>query len=120
MGIDLKEIGHRVRDALKAAGYDQNDLAKRVGLTASAISNNLTGKTAMSTETYVAVADMTGKSIDWLMTGKEPQTNTVVSEQAETYSEFKIVRDVYEMKVEGRTLQERIAMIQQMLDAIRR
>ena len=57
-------------------GFSQDDLAEKVHVTRQAVSNWETGKTQPDIETLTSMAEYFGVSVEYLIYGKEPVTNT--------------------------------------------
>lgn len=70
MNIDRKAIGRRVEAVLNEARLKKVDLARRLEITSPSVSNYINGKTAMSDESLLAVSDLAGINIHWLVTGE--------------------------------------------------
>lgn len=73
------EVGARIREAVKAAGGPGTVFAKS-GLAVSTINKSLAGLNLPSTETLIKLAQGTERSIDWLLTGKEPGASVAIAE----------------------------------------
>ena len=67
-------IGSRLRDQRKRVGLSQRELAQRVGVTASALSQVETDQTKPSVKTLLALVTELGVSLDWIYRtdGAEP------------------------------------------------
>lgn len=63
-------IGNRVRACRKAAHLSQNDLAVRIGATPTIVSRWERGTAAPGRESCVALAEVFGCSLDWLIRGE--------------------------------------------------
>ncbi len=75
-----KQIGDRLR-ALRCAGrYSRKDIAARIGLTAKYYADIERGTCGMSVDTLLALANVYGVSLDYLVRGKE---NALSDEQVE-------------------------------------
>jgi transcriptional regulator with XRE-family HTH domain len=69
------ELGRRIAAARMAAGIDsQAELARRLGVTRSAVSQWESGQARPSTKTLCRIAMQTARDVDWLATGRTPQT----------------------------------------------
>lgn len=65
------EVRHRMRIAREFAGLEQEELAERMGVTRSTISNAENGKGAPRRTTINAWALACGVPASWILTGKE-------------------------------------------------
>ncbi|CUH68656.1 transcriptional repressor DicA [Thalassovita gelatinovora] len=63
------EIGHRLRAARKALGYNQTDFAKRAGFTKGQVSNWEGGAHRPSLDACIAMRETYGLSIDFIIFG---------------------------------------------------
>jgi len=68
--IDWKDVGRRLREL---RGYDmtQAQFARRIGVTQGFLSYVERGEKEISPEVLVRISREFGKSVDWLLTGKE-------------------------------------------------
>jgi len=68
--IDWKAVGRRIREL---RGYDttQADFARRIGVTQGFLSYVERGEKEISPEVLVQISREFGKTVDWLLTGKE-------------------------------------------------
>jgi transcriptional regulator with XRE-family HTH domain len=62
-------LGSYLREARLAARLEQIELAERVGVSRSAVSNYETGKTEPNASTFVRWAQATGADLNWLAGG---------------------------------------------------
>lgn len=67
MEVDYIKIGRRVREARKALGWQQAELAFRAGLTTSHMSHIETGQTKVALPTIVKIANALSVSVDELL-----------------------------------------------------
>ena len=65
----MTTIGERIKAAREARGFTQQTLARAMRISRGAVSNWEAGK-GVSRENLMRVADITGASIEWLMTGQ--------------------------------------------------
>lgn len=86
MTISAKDIGQRIKFALKQAGLNQRSLAKLLGITDASVSAYIQGDARMTEESYALLSEKSGVSIDWLITGKPP-TEIQSTSQPVTVSE---------------------------------
>jgi DNA-binding XRE family transcriptional regulator len=73
------DLGHGIRAARSEYGWSQAELGRRVGVSASAISQMERGRLGLSLETAIEVAEQLGLSFDRLLRG--PATDHVVVEE---------------------------------------
>lgn len=67
--VIARSIGERIRQARKAQGYSQSDLAHRVGVSQPAIANWESGVHDPRRLTLAKLADALGAPLDWLAAG---------------------------------------------------
>lgn len=66
------DTGARLRRARNGAGLLQRDIAKAVGKTVQAVNQWEAGIHPIPIDAAVIYSQLTGKSLDWLLAGKEP------------------------------------------------
>lgn len=66
-------ISDRLRSLIAEKNLSRKDVCDASGLSESALSNYLNGRTPQSLESIVALADFLGVSLDYLILGKEPE-----------------------------------------------
>lgn len=66
------EVHHRLRIAREYAGYDQDQLAKIIGISRNTVGNAEKAKVAPRTIVVNAWAMACGVPRDWILTGKHP------------------------------------------------
>ena len=64
------EVGNRLQELRKNAGYTQEQLAEKVNISSNALSNYETGIRLMRIDTAQEIADALKISTDYLLTGK--------------------------------------------------
>jgi len=75
MGVDLKKIGARMRDARSRAGLTQEQLASMVGVTGSAVSQWENGQTMPDLKPIIALCQSSrANSADEILAGTRPST----------------------------------------------
>lgn len=76
-----KLLGPRIAALRKAAGLNQQTLAARLGVSASAIGMYEQGRREPSAQTLVAMAEVFGVSTDFLLTGRSqtPRETQILS-----------------------------------------
>ena len=63
----------RVRTAIRDAGVNHSEVARRIGLDASKLSKSLAGVRKFRVEEVSRIAELTGVTTDWLTTGRKAQ-----------------------------------------------
>lgn len=66
-------IADRVRDVIQASGLSQRDFGARIGLDESKLSKSLKGIRRFSSVDLARIAELSGRTVDWFVTGTEPQ-----------------------------------------------
>jgi AcrR family transcriptional regulator len=76
----------RVRSAIKDAGINHSEVARKIGLDASKLSKSLAGTRKFRVEEISGIAELTGVTTDWLTTGRKagPPRRAMVTENPET------------------------------------
>lgn len=123
MKTDPKAIGARIKSVLDKAGMTQRALSERLHVTDPTVSAYIRGTAGIPADVYAVISEIGKVSIDWIITGKEESKSqvTIVSELSERYSpESLTVADMFEVKVEGKTAQERLDFIREIMDTIRK
>jgi len=72
-GVPQIEVRHRLRIAREYAGLEQEELAERMGITRSTVSNAENGKGAPRRTTINAWALACGVPASWILTGISPE-----------------------------------------------
>jgi len=89
-----ESINKRITQARKATGKTQNEFALACGITQQALSKIESGRTESPTADFVAkVAEQSGCSIEWLITGKEhhaTQQDDVPNDLKALFQEIKL------------------------------
>lgn len=67
--IDWKAVGRRIRQ-LRGFELTQKDFARQVGISQSQLSRYEKGKSEIGPEVLLRFANRSGKSVEWLLTGK--------------------------------------------------
>lgn len=131
MKTDQKEIGVRIKAILKKKGMTQRALAESLGTTDTTVSNYIKGTAGIPTAVYALVAELGGVSIDWLITGRETdvvsdvpveniQPLTIAEQIGEGYGpEVKLMADYLEVKIKGKTAEERLQIVEEIMEQIR-
>ena len=105
--IRLMDRGQRIKKARKSAKLTQDALAKKLSVTGGAISQWENGLTVATADNYLAIADATGFSYRWLITGQLPEqpVNMQFSAGRQTYLE---TCDIEELKEILRSATDRL------------
>ncbi|MEU4433489.1 XRE family transcriptional regulator [Nocardia rhamnosiphila] len=69
----MTSIADRVRDVIRASGLSQRDFGARIGLDETKLSKSLSGTRRFSSVDLARIADLSGRTVDWFVTGTEPQ-----------------------------------------------
>lgn len=69
----VSTIADRVRDVIQASGLSQRDFGAQVGLDESKLSKSLKGIRRFSSVDLARIAELSGRTVDWFLTGAEPQ-----------------------------------------------
>ncbi len=69
--IDPEKFGERLKDAIRECGTTQKDLAEKIGISKTSISNYANGRIPEVPILY-EITDFLGVTMEWLLTGKEP------------------------------------------------
>ena len=70
VAVDWKTAGRRIRE-LRGFDVTQADLARRIGVSQGYLSTVENGHGEIGAEVLLAISREFGKSIEWLLTGKE-------------------------------------------------
>ena len=68
--VDWKLVGRRIRE-LRGFDLTQEEFARRIGVSQNYLSTMEHGKVQIGAEILLRVSQEFGKSIEWLLTGKE-------------------------------------------------
>ena len=85
MGIFSKKhsIGKTIAELRKSKGWTQAELAEKLQVSDKAVSKWEKDNGAPSIEFFPAIAELFGVSIDYIMTGKEPEREVIMISKAE-------------------------------------
>ena len=69
MNVDWRSVGKRLR---QLRGYDRNqeEFARAIGISQGQLSRYEMGRCEIGAEVLLRIAQQTGKSMEWLLTGK--------------------------------------------------
>lgn len=99
MDANLKEVGARIKDARKACGLSQADLAEKLNISLSHMSDIETGRTNFGVDIFMHITEVLHISADVLLRTNVPTVNAVYD------AEFQAI-------TEGCTSAEKEAMLQ--------
>jgi len=68
--VDWKTVGRRIRQ-LRGFDMTQEEFAQRIGVSQSYLSTAEHGRVEIGAEILLAISREFGKSLEWLLTGKE-------------------------------------------------
>lgn len=77
----LKALGERIREARKSQGITQLDLAEKVQISASYMSDIEMGKTNFGVETLIRISEELQISTDWLIRAAVPEVSAIYHEE---------------------------------------
>ena len=77
----LKALGERIREARKRQGITQLDLAEKVQISASYMSDIEMGKTNFGVETLIRISEELQISTDWLIRAAVPEVSAIYYEE---------------------------------------
>ncbi len=77
--LDYNKIGQRIRQARKAKGWSQGELAGQCGISMSFMGHIERGTRIMSMDTFAAVCEALGAKADELLWGVPEPTETSLS-----------------------------------------
>lgn len=80
--IDNVKVGNQIKDLLKKNGMTQSDLAEKLSISKSAVSQNLSGRSSFDIENLLKIAKLFNMSIEELIDGKN-ETQAYVSSYEE-------------------------------------
>lgn len=81
MKRDLSEVGSRIKKARKSKGISQVELADKLGISVSHISNIENGKKNVGLDIFIDITDALDISADWLLNGTS-DSSALIPEQA--------------------------------------
>ena len=101
---NLTAIGKRIRQL--RGEVRQNDFAPILGITQGQLSKIERGKVAPSVEVLLRLRDLFGKKVDWILTGKDKNSEIKLAETQSfcgltNNTPHTIVRGVFVFKCEG-------------------
>lgn len=78
-----KQVGERIKNLRSKAGYTQAELAEKVGFTSQTVSNWESGSREPDIEALVKLSSLFNVSLDYLLSGKEPEEKVVIMSRIE-------------------------------------
>lgn len=69
---DLKAIGRRIRE-IRGFDLTQKEFARTLGVGQAAVSKFEKGQSFPSVEILLKLKERSGRTIDWIITGEDPQ-----------------------------------------------
>lgn len=96
-----KEIAERCKAALEEADIKLKDLAAKVDRSGATITDYLNGSIRTPVTVVAAISEMSGRSLDWLITGKETAVTTAHTNPTDTSLQIDI--DLVKQVVEAVT-----------------
>lgn len=94
--LAAKAMGGRIRTQREHMGFTQAQLGSMIGVTENAIAQYESGRSSPRRERVPALLKALGKSIGWLLTGDEPESEV----RAQTQAEREILTRVRELSPE--------------------
>ena len=107
MSLDYKAIGRRIRDKRMFKNFSQAELASKIGVSNPHISNIERGRTKVSLQTLVDIANALDITLDEIMCDNVTEAKGIyikdIAEEINTCNseDMKIVFDVVKTLVEG-------------------
>jgi transcriptional regulator with XRE-family HTH domain len=77
MTIKKEGIGRRIKVAIDQAKIKQKTLAQALGISESSVTGYVQGVSEPSATGFAQIAELTGRSIDWLITGQETEADVL-------------------------------------------
>lgn len=81
MDTNLKEVGNRIRQARKEKGLSQADLAEKLSISNSHISDIENGKTKLGLDIFMGITEALQVSADWLLQTDIPNVNAILDNE---------------------------------------
>ncbi|MCG0285536.1 ImmA/IrrE family metallo-endopeptidase [Streptomyces sp. PSAA01] len=80
-------VTDRVRKVMSAASLQQAAFAERVGLTPDKLSKSLSGRRRFTSLDLARIAELGQTTVDWLLTGREPQRPAFAARASSTFAD---------------------------------
>jgi len=87
--VDWGEVGRRLRHIRSEHGLSQREFGRRFGISQNMISLYEKGKSRAPVDFYVRAAQLGGKTIEWLLTGREDRTLETLHEMRDLHEKMK-------------------------------
>lgn len=84
----MAEVGRRIRERRTELGWTQAVLARKAGISKGFLSDVENGKRSVGADTLLDIARALGKSLDFLMTGEEADTEPVEIQIPKALADF--------------------------------
>lgn len=81
MDTTFKEVGNRIRQARKEKGLSQADLADKLSISNSHISDIENGKTNIGLDIFMRITETLQVSADWLLLNDTPHANAILDNE---------------------------------------
>lgn len=112
-----KNFGIRLSEAIANKKITQGELARRMGTSPSLVSRWRNEEVLPGSANYKKLASILNVSMEWLMTGKQSASNSVIKTLNNTITENTEDEDMYRLKFEEAQariieLQDQIALLQ--------
>lgn len=112
-----KNFGIRLSEAIANKKITQGELARRMGTSPSLVSRWRNEEVLPGSANYKKLASILNVSMEWLMTGKQLASNSVIKTLNNTITENTEDEDMYRLKFEEAQariieLQDQIALLQ--------
>lgn len=115
-GDDASTFGDRLARAREAAGMDQNQLSRRLGVKVSAIRNWETDRSEPRANRLQMLGGLLGVSIIWLLTGEGEGAPSAPEENAEDGSELAdVLAELRSLRLAQSRLAERTGRLEKRL-----
>jgi transcriptional regulator with XRE-family HTH domain len=113
------ELGNRIKVLRDQNNLSQAGLADIIGCSQGMIAKYEKGVVPAS-DILLRIARHFKASMDWLLTGDTTQPDRVAEDFAGFSAEVKIVAEYFEEKIKGRTPEERLKAVEEIMAEIRR
>jgi transcriptional regulator with XRE-family HTH domain len=117
-----ENIFSRMKSVRKHAGLSQALFADKIGLKQSSYNEIENGKREPSEPIITAIAYRFQINEEWLKSGEGDQfkTPTIAEQIGEGYGpEVKLMADYLEVKIKGKTAEERLQIVEEIMEQIR-
>lgn len=87
MKKDLSEVGSRIKKARKSNGISQIELADRLGISVSHMSNIENGKISVGLDIFMDIIDVLGIPADWILNGNTDSAAPIPEQAIELFAD---------------------------------